>query len=134
MGANTRVPLHGQYANDDIDPLSTGREFTCEWDLQGVIHMLEVSSDYPRFALLTLRRKVDEISSSDELAGEISPDGQWIDVIIGILAIQGHSRVRAHPYLFGWKRLYWRECPILFHQSEAANHEHCQLWTISRRS
>ena len=61
--------------------------------------MLEVSSDYPRFALLTLRKRIDEISGSDELAGDISPDGQWIDVVICILAIQGHSRVRGHPFL-----------------------------------
>ncbi len=84
--------------------------------------MLEICSDYPRFALLTLRKKLDELSSSDELA-EPSPDGQWIDVIVGMLAVQGHSRVRAHPYLFGRKRLYLRECPILLHQSEAANYE-----------
>ena len=30
MGPNTRMSLYGQYANDGIDPLSIGRDVTCE--------------------------------------------------------------------------------------------------------
>ena len=48
-------------------------EFICEWDIKGIIHMLEVCSDYPRFALLTLRKRIDEISGSDELAVADTP-------------------------------------------------------------
>ncbi len=86
--------------------------------------MLEVCSDYPRFELLTIRQRVDDGNKSgfDKLA-ELPPDQKWIDAIVAILAIQGQSSVRAHPHMFGWKRFYWRECPILFHQSEATNHE-----------
>ena len=29
-------------------------EYTCEWNIKGIIHMLEVCSDYPRFALVTI--------------------------------------------------------------------------------
>ncbi len=98
-------------------------DFTCNWDIEGIIHMLEVSSDYQRFALVTVRMKMSELSASDEVAGEVTSDGIWIDQVIGIFAIQGHSRVKAHPHLFGWQRLDWRECPILFHQTDAANHQ-----------
>ena len=31
-------------------------ERTCKWDIKGIIHMLEVCSDYPRFALVTIRK------------------------------------------------------------------------------
>ncbi len=85
--------------------------------------MLEICSDYPRFALVTVRMKVGKLSASDEAAGDIMSDGKWIDYVVGILAIQGHLRVKAHPHLFGWQRLDWRECPILFHQTNAANHQ-----------
>ncbi len=85
--------------------------------------MLEVCSDYPRFALVTLRKMLSELGASDEVVGEVTPGGLSIDYVIGILAIQGHSRVRAHPHLFGWQRLDWKECPILFHQTDAANHQ-----------
>ena len=98
-------------------------DFTCNWDIKGIIHMLEVCSDYPRFALVTVRMKVSELSASDKVAGDVTPDGLWIDHVIGILAIQGHSRVKAHPHLFGWQHLDWKECPILFHQTDAANHQ-----------
>ena len=86
--------------------------------------MLGVCSDYPRFALLTIRQGVVDCSKSsfDKLA-DSPPEHKWIDVIVGILAIQGRSSIRAHPHMFGWKRLRWHECPILFHQTDASNHE-----------
>ena len=82
--------------------------------------MLTIRADYPRYALVTVQQKSLQ-SGSDELAA--GQECQMIDVIIAILAIQGHSSIRAHPHMFGWKRLHWRECPILFHQSNASNHE-----------
>ena len=81
--------------------------------------MLTICSDYPRFALVTVREKVKSDSGESAAAQEC----QMIDVIVAILAIQGHSSIRAHPHMFGRKRLHWRECPILFHQSDASNHE-----------
>ncbi len=60
--------------------------------------------------------------ASDQAAGEITADNQWIDYVVGILAVQGHSRVKAPAHLFGWRRINWKECPILFHQTDAANH------------
>ncbi len=60
--------------------------------------------------------------ASDQAAGEITADHQWIDYVVGILAVQGHSRVKAPAHLFGWQRINWKECPIRFHQTDAANH------------
>ncbi len=86
-----------RYRADDVDT----DDFTCEWDIKGILHMLEVCSDYQRFALVTIRQKMSELSPSDEAAGDITPDGLSIDYVIVILAIQGRSRVKAHPHLFG---------------------------------
>ena len=115
----TKKQNWNRYRASDFDT----KTFKCEWDLDGVIHMLEVCSDYPRFALVTIRMKMSELSTSDEVAGDVTPDGLSIDCVIGIFAIHGHSRVKAHPHLFGWQRLDWKECPILFHQTDAANHQ-----------
>ena len=60
--------------------------------------------------------------ASDQAAGDISADHKWIDYVVGMLAVQGHSRVKAPAQLFGWRRISWKECPILFHQTDAANH------------
>ena len=79
--------------------------------------MLEHCSDYPRFAILTIRQKVDKKGGSDESAEE------YIDVIIGILASQGHSSIKVHPHMFGWIRFHWNECPVLFRQTNASNHD-----------
>ncbi len=113
----TKKQNWNRYRASDFDT----KTFKCEWDLDGVIHMLEVCSDYPRFALLTIRQRVVDGSKSgfDKLA-DLPPEYKWIDAIVGILATQGHSSVRAHPHMFGWKRLHWRECHILFHQPDAA--------------
>ena len=82
-------------------------DFGCEWDLDGVIVMLEICSDYPRFALLTIRQRVvDGSKSSFDKLAELPLQYKWIDVIVAILAIQGHSSIREHPHLFGWKRVH----------------------------
>ena len=60
--------------------------------------------------------------ASDQAATSITADGKYIDFVVGILAVQGHSRAKAPAHLFGWRRINWKECPILFHQSDAANH------------
>ncbi len=79
-------------------------DFGCEWDLDGVIVMLEICSGYPRFALLTIRQRVvDGSKSSFDKLAELPLQYKWIDVIVAILAIQGHSSIREHPHLFGWK-------------------------------
>jgi len=42
----------GRYRASEFDT----DERTCKWDIKGIIHMLEVCSDYPRFALVTVRK------------------------------------------------------------------------------
>ena len=97
-------------------------EFECQWDIKGVCHMLEMCSNYPRFALMTLRKPRDECTSDEVATGMLTSDGEYVDFVIAILAMQGHTLVKAHPHLFGWHRLDWRECPMLFHQTDASNH------------
>jgi hypothetical protein len=94
-------------------------EFECQWDINGVCHMLEMCSNYPRFALMTLRKPRCECASDEVARGMLTSDGQHVDFVIAILAMQGHTLVKAHPHLFGWHRLDWRECPMLFHQTDA---------------
>ena len=43
--------------------------FTCEWDMKGSLHMLEMCSDYPRFALITLRRPRVNCTSDEAAKG-----------------------------------------------------------------
>ncbi len=61
--------------------------------------------------------------AADRSTTSLTADGLYIDFVVGILAVQGHSRVKAPAHLFGWRRVNWKECPILFHQSPAANHD-----------
>ncbi len=63
-----------------------------------------------------------KMCASDQAAGDVTAHNQYIDFVVGILAAQGHSRVKAPAHLFGWRRISWEECPILFHQTDAANH------------
>ena len=107
-----------RYRSEDFNT----SDFTCEWDMQGILHMLEMCSNYPRFALMTLRTPRKECTSDEAARGMLTSDGESVDFVIGILAIQGHTLVKAHPHLFGWHRLDWRECPMLFHQTMPSNH------------
>ena len=97
-------------------------DIDCQWDIKGICHMLEMCSDYPRFALMTLRRPTYECASDEVARGMLTFDGEHVDFVIAILAMQGHTLVKAHPHLFGWHRLDWRECPMLFHRTDSSNH------------
>ena len=70
-------------------------DFACEWDMEGILHMLEMCSNYPRFALITLRTPRKDCTSDEAARGMLTSDGKSVDFVIGILAIQGHSRVKA---------------------------------------
>ena len=117
-GAPPRVNKTRFQASDFDTP-----EFECEWDVKGVCHMLEMCSNYPRFALMTLRKPRNECTSDEVATGMVTSDGEHVDSVIAILAMQGHTRVKAHPHMFGWHRLDWREAPILFHQTDPSNHD-----------
>ncbi len=96
--------------------------YACKWDMKGIIHMLAMCSNHQRFSLMMLRKELRKMCAADQSTTSLTADGKYIDFVVGILAIQGHSRVKAPAHLFGWRRIDWRECPILFHQSDAANH------------
>ncbi len=84
--------------------------------------MLEMCTNYPRFALMTLRAPRNQCTSDEVARGMLISDEEHVDFVIAILAMQGHTLVKAHPHLFGWHRLDWRECPMLFHQTMPSNH------------
>ena len=67
--------------------------------------MLEHCSDYQRFAALAVRTKIHKRGDSGESAEE------YIDIVIGILAIQRHSTIKAHHRMFGWARSIGESVP-----------------------
>ncbi len=85
--------------------------------------MLATCSDHPRFSLMKVRKELRRMCAADRSTTSLTADGLYIDFVVGILAVQGHSRAKAPAHLFGWRRINWKECPILFHQSDAANHD-----------
>ncbi len=109
----------GRYHAEDFST----QDYTCRWNEEGVIHMLATCSNHPRFSLMKVRKELHRMCAADRSSTSLTADGKCIDFVIGIIAVQGHSRVRAPAHMFGWRRVSWKDCPILFHQSPAANHD-----------
>ncbi len=84
-------------------------EYGYTWDVDGVCAMLAHCSDYPRFALMTVRHKTTHRKEGASGSDEPAEEHHYIDIVIGSFAIQGHSTIKAHPHMFGWTRLHWQE-------------------------
>jgi hypothetical protein len=74
--------------------------YACRWDMKGIIHMLATCSDHQRFSLMKVRKELRRMCAADQSTTSLTADGQYIDFVVGILAVQGHSRVKAPAHLF----------------------------------